>query len=53
MRSLLPTGPNFFFLQYAQELGLHFQWQLADFIQKNRSAIGGLEQARLWSSWRR
>ncbi len=36
---------HFFFLQDAQELGLHFQRKLADFIEKNCAAVGCLEEA--------
>ncbi|MNV48309.1 hypothetical protein D3C71_1402080 [compost metagenome] len=32
-------------LQHAQQLGLHRQRQLADFIEKQRAAIGALELA--------
>ena len=32
--------PHFLFLQHAQQLGLQFQRQLADFVQKNRAAVG-------------
>ena len=38
---------NFFFLQNAQQLGLHLQRQFADFIEENRAAIGRLKQSRL------
>src|SRR5271168_5202791 len=38
-------GADFFFLKDTKELGLHFQGKLADFIEENGAAIGGLEQA--------
>ena len=38
---------HFFFLQYAQQFGLQFQRQFADFVEKDRAAIGGLEQSLL------
>ncbi len=38
---------NFFFLQHAQQFGLHLQRQLSDLIEKNRSPAGRLEQSRL------
>src|SRR6267142_124072 len=37
--------PNFLFLQDAQELGLHFEGQLADFIKEDRAAVGSLKEA--------
>ena len=46
-------GPDFLFLQDAQELRLHLERKLADFVEKNRAAVGGLEKARLWISARR
>src|SRR5262249_3793978 len=36
--------PDFLFLQNAKQLGLHFQRQFADFVQKNSTAIGRLKQ---------
>ena len=44
---------DFFFLQHAQQLGLHLLRQFANFIQKNRAAIGRLKKSRLGLSWRR
>ncbi len=34
---------NFFFLQDAEQLGLQFQRQFSDFVEKDGAAIGGLE----------
>ena len=36
-------------LEHAQELGLHRQRQLADLVEEQRAAVGGLEQADLRS----
>ena len=36
---------NFFFLQHAQQLGLHLGGQLANLIQEDGAAIGCLKQA--------
>ena len=36
-----------FFLNRAQQLHLHGQRQVADFVEKQRAAVGGLEQAVL------
>src|SRR5258708_12403311 len=38
-------GPDFFFLQHPQQLGLHFLRKLANLVEKNRAAAGGLKQA--------
>src|ERR1700736_2263849 len=38
-------GANFFFLEHAKELGLHFQGQLANFVQEDSATIGGLKQS--------
>src|SRR5208282_4200318 len=38
---------NLFLLKHAQQLGLHFQGKLADFIEKDRAAIRRLEESRL------
>ena len=38
---------HFFFLQHAQQLGLHFQRQFADFVQENRTGIGRLKKSLL------
>src|SRR6185312_17274055 len=40
-------GTNFFFLQNAQQSGLHLKRKFADFVQKNCSAIGGLKKTLL------
>src|SRR5262249_62255668 len=32
-------------LQDAQQLRLHHQWQFADFIEKDRAAVGGFKQS--------
>ena len=37
---------NFLFLQDAQKLGLHFEGQLANFIEEDRAAMRGLEESR-------
>ena len=34
---------NFLLLQDAQEFGLHFERQLADFVQEDGAAVGSLE----------
>ena len=47
IRWLLPTGTHFFFLQDAQQLGLQFQRQFADFVEEDCAAIGGLKQSLL------
>ena len=39
-----PTGAEFGFLDQAQQLHLHFERQVADFIEKGRTAIGQLHQ---------
>src|SRR5882762_7858275 len=36
--------PNFLLLQDAQELGLHFERQLANFIEENRASVGSLKE---------
>src|SRR5882757_8311470 len=36
--------PNFLLLQDAQELGLHFERQLANFIEEDCAAVGGLKE---------
>ena len=36
---------NMLFLQHAQKLHLHIQRKFADFIEKNRSAVGFFEKA--------
>jgi hypothetical protein len=38
-----PVGPAF---QQAQQLDLHGQWNVADFVQEQGAAAGGLHQAR-------
>src|SRR5258706_15867414 len=40
---------HFLLLQNAQEFGLHFGRQLANFIEEDSAAVGGLEQASLGS----
>ena len=40
-------GTHFFFLQHAQQLGLQFERQFADFIEKNRAGVGRLKQSLL------
>src|SRR5208337_801948 len=40
-------GADFFLLEKAQELGLHFERKFADLVEKNGSGIGRLQQARL------
>ena len=40
-----PDRPHRLFLQHAQQLDLQCQRHIADFIQKQGAAIGGLEQA--------
>ena len=37
--------PHLFFLQHAQQLGLHLQRQLPNFIQKDRASAGRLKEA--------
>src|SRR6266403_4152957 len=39
--------PNFLLLQDAQELGLHFERQLANFIEENRASVGSLKATAL------
>src|SRR5262249_18238135 len=36
---------DFLFLQNTQQLGLHFERELTNFVQENRSTVGRLEQA--------
>ena len=36
---------DFFFLQYAQQLGLHADVDFADFVEKERALVGNLEQS--------
>src|SRR6266852_212696 len=36
--------PHFFFLKHAQQLGLKLHGELADFVQENSAAVGGLEE---------
>ena len=36
--------PNLLLLQDAQELGLHFERQLANFIEENRASVGSLKE---------
>ena len=36
---------DFTFLEHAQEFGLHFERQFADFIQENGAAVRGLEES--------
>src|SRR5689334_14631068 len=38
-------GTNFFFLQNAEELGLHFHGEFADFIEKDCAPTGSLKEA--------
>ena len=38
---------NFFFLDRPQQLGLQIDRQLADFVEENRSALGGGQQTVL------
>jgi hypothetical protein len=40
-----PYALNFVGLQHSEELDLADQWQLADFIEKNRAAVGALKFA--------
>ncbi len=40
-------GTHFFFLQHAQQLGLQFEWQFADFVEEDGAAVGRLEQSLL------
>ena len=44
---LPPTGIDFAFLQHAQQLDLHVEAQLADFVEEQRAAIGFLELAQM------
>jgi len=41
---VLPTGRISFSCKTAEELGLHFEGQLADFVKEDSAAIRGLEQ---------
>src|SRR6202795_1439835 len=38
---------DFFLLEKAQELGLHLEWKFADFVEKNCSGVGRLQQSLL------
>src|SRR5208283_2945909 len=38
---------HFFFLQHAQQLGLQLKRQFADFVEKNRTRVGGLKESLL------
>ena len=40
---------DFLLLQYAQQFCLHFQRKLANFVQKNRAAVGCLEKVPPWT----
>src|SRR5208337_4173784 len=40
-------GADFFLLEKARELGLHFERKFADLVEKNGSGIGRLQQAGL------
>ena len=46
-RLLVANSPDFTLLQDAQQLCLQSERQLADFVQEDRSAVGGFEEARL------
>ena len=43
VRCVAAQRPQFTLLQYAQKLGLQQQWHVADFIQKQGAAVGGVE----------
>ncbi len=45
--SLFADRAHRLFLNHAQQLDLHMQRQIRDFIQKKRAALGGLNQALL------
>ncbi len=47
MVSVPPDRPHFPVLQHAQDLGLHLRPHVADFVQEQGAAVGGLEQAAL------
>ena len=40
-------GPHLLFLQGAQQLHLHFVWQVAHLVEKHRTTLGLLEDAFL------
>ena len=42
-----PIGPHGLLLDDAQQLDLHVQRQVRDFVEKQRAAFGGLEQPSL------
>ena len=44
-RLVLADAANLAALQHAQQLGLHRFGQLADFVEKDRAAVGDFEQA--------
>ena len=45
--ALLADGPHGFFLDHAQQLHLHVQRQVRDFIEEQCAAFGGLKQTGL------
>ena len=44
---------NFAVLEHTQQLGLHTRRKFADLVEKDRSAVGGFEEARPCDRWRR
>jgi len=46
-RLLIADSPDFTLLQDAQQLCLQSERQLADFVEENRPAVGGLEESSL------
>ena len=44
---------EFLLLQNAQELGLQFERNIADLVEKQRAAMGQLEAADVAAQWRR
>ena len=42
-----PHGPHFLFLQHAQQLRLHFQRKLADFVEEDCAAVRCMKKAGL------
>src|SRR5262249_50222778 len=39
--------PEFFLLEHPQQFRLQIEWQLADFVEKRRAAVGGFDQPGL------
>ena len=45
--ALLADGADALFLQHAQQLDLHVQRQVGDFVEKQRAAVGRGNEAQL------